>query len=259
VSSHRSSTRGIRSRMCTLASSSSNLPRRGEPFCLIVACRAGPLEQGEQTLQPIRAAGTLAAEMMTPKVPVVNSTVHIHPINGYSTRVPADATAFACRDAHSATVIAGMWPSPADNAKNVRWARNCCNAIAPHSAPAGYVNFMAEDDADGARANCKGNWNRLVSARKKHDPGKLFHIEQNINPSWRRGRAAFSRQDAQRRAGRRWSRNRPPGGISGRGPDRRFPGTRAGRSAGSDSQQSAANSSCARGGTGVPAVPYVGH
>ena len=49
-----------------------------------------------------------------PKVPAVNSTVHIYPINGACHRVAPDATAFAYRDATFATVIAGMWPDPAD-------------------------------------------------------------------------------------------------------------------------------------------------
>ena len=56
-----------------------------------------------------------------PKVPVVNSTVHIYPINGACHRVAADETAFAYRDATFATVTstAGMWPDAADNDANV--------------------------------------------------------------------------------------------------------------------------------------------
>jgi hypothetical protein len=42
-----------------------------------------------------------------PKVPVVNSTVHIYPINGACHGVARDATAFGHRDATFATVIAG--------------------------------------------------------------------------------------------------------------------------------------------------------
>ncbi len=43
-----------------------------------------------------------------PKVPVVNSTVHIYPINGACHRVGQDEAAFGHRDANFATVIAGM-------------------------------------------------------------------------------------------------------------------------------------------------------
>src|SRR5215467_3061976 len=56
--------------------------------------------------------------MHGPKVPVVNSTVHIYPINGACHRVAPDATAFAYRYATFATESAGMWPDPASNEAN---------------------------------------------------------------------------------------------------------------------------------------------
>ena len=117
-----------------------------------------------------------------PKVPVVNSTMHIYPINGAAGRVAPDATAFAYRDAKFATVIAGMWPDPADNEKNTRWVKDYYKALQPHSASGGYVNFMAGDDQGRVRDNYKGNYDRLVTIKKKYDPGNLFHMNQNIKP-----------------------------------------------------------------------------
>jgi FAD/FMN-containing dehydrogenase len=117
-----------------------------------------------------------------PKVPVVNSTMHIYPINGAASRVASDATAFAYRDAKFATVIAGMWPDPADNEKNTKWVKDYYKALQPHSASGGYVNFMAGDDQERVRDNYKGNYDRLVAIKKKYDPGNLFHMNQNIKP-----------------------------------------------------------------------------
>jgi len=117
-----------------------------------------------------------------PKVPVVNSTMHIYPINGAAGRVASDATAFAYRDAKFATVIAGMWPDPADNEKNTRWVKDYYKALQPHSSSGGYVNFMAGDDQGRIRDNYKGNYDRLVTIKKKYDPGNLFHMNQNIKP-----------------------------------------------------------------------------
>jgi FAD/FMN-containing dehydrogenase len=117
-----------------------------------------------------------------PKVPVVNSAMHIYPINGACSRVPADATAFAYRDAKFATVIAGMWPDPADNEKNIKWVKDYYDAVHPHSSAGGYVNFMAGDDQDRIRDNYKGNYSRLVTIKKKYDPANLFHMNQNIKP-----------------------------------------------------------------------------
>jgi FAD/FMN-containing dehydrogenase len=118
-----------------------------------------------------------------PKVPVVNSTMHIYPINGAAGRVPSDATAFAFRDANFATVIAGMWPDPADNDRNIQWVKDYYKALEPHSEAGGYVNFMAGDDQGRVRDNYKGNYDRLAAIKKKYDPGNLFHLNQNIQPA----------------------------------------------------------------------------
>ncbi len=117
-----------------------------------------------------------------PNVPVVNSTVHIYPINGACHRVASDETAFAYRDATFATVIAGMWPDPADNEKNTAWVRDYYGATAPLSEEGGYINFMADDDQGRIRANYRGNYDRLVEVKRAYDPGNLFHRNQNIVP-----------------------------------------------------------------------------
>ncbi len=117
-----------------------------------------------------------------PKVPAVNSTMHIYPINGAVHRVAPDATAFAYRDANFATVIAGMWPDPAQNTANIKWVREYYDATAPLSEEGGYINFMSEDDQDRIKANYKGNYDRLVDVKRKYDPDNLFHLNQNIKP-----------------------------------------------------------------------------
>ena len=117
-----------------------------------------------------------------PNVPTVNSTVHIYPINGAAHRVAPDETAFAYRDATFATVIAGMWPDPADNEANTAWVRGFYEATAPHSEPGGYVNFMAEDDQGRIRDNYKGNYDRLVDVKRAYDPDNRFRFNQNIKP-----------------------------------------------------------------------------
>ena len=117
-----------------------------------------------------------------PEVPAVNSTMHIYPINGACHRVASDATAFTHREANFATVIAGMWPDPADNDANTKWVRDYYEATAPLSEEAGYINFMAGDDQDRIRANYGSNYDRLVTVKRQYDPDNLFHLNQNIAP-----------------------------------------------------------------------------
>jgi len=119
-----------------------------------------------------------------PKVPTVNSTCHIYPINGAVQRAKPEDTAFAHREAVFATVIAGAWPDAADNDANTRWVRGfaAASASATGTEEAGYINFMSGDDQGRIQANYGPNYERLVAAKRAYDPGNLFHLNQNIKP-----------------------------------------------------------------------------
>jgi len=128
--------------------------------------------------------GAIEAHMkFGPKVPAVNSTVHIYPINGAVQDVAPDATAFGHRDAKYATVIAGMWPDPAQNEANIRWVKDYYAALAPHSEKGGYINFAADDDTDRVAANFGRNFDQLRKLKAKYDPDNRFRINQNIMPA----------------------------------------------------------------------------
>ncbi|MEX2159907.1 MAG: FAD-binding oxidoreductase [Dehalococcoidia bacterium] len=197
----------------------------GKTHCAIVACWAGPLDKGEQAMEPIRNVAPTIGEMIAPmpypainalfdellpsglqnywkgsfateltdgaieahlefgpKIPTMNCAMHIYPINGASSRVSPNATAFAYRDAKFATVIAGVWPDTADNEKNIGWVRDYYKALEPHSEVGGYVNFMDADDQGRIEDNYKGNYGRLAKIKAKYDPQNLFHLNQNIKP-----------------------------------------------------------------------------
>lgn len=120
-----------------------------------------------------------------PRVPTVNSTMHLYPINGACHRVAPDATAWGHRDATFATVIPGVWDDPARDEEMTAWVRDYHDALAPHSAAGGYVNFLSGDDAerqDKVRASYGTHYDRLVEVKRRYDPGNLFHVNQNIVP-----------------------------------------------------------------------------
>ncbi len=128
--------------------------------------------------------GAIAAHLEHgPKVPAMQSTMHLYPIDGAVQDVASDATAFAYRDADFAPVIAGMWSDPADNEANTEWVRDYHAALEPHTSAGGYINFMAEDDQARIRANYGSNYERLAAVKKAYDPTNLFHLNQNIVPA----------------------------------------------------------------------------
>jgi len=118
-----------------------------------------------------------------PKVPAVNSTMHIYPINGAVHDVAPDATAFGHRDAKYAMVIAGMWPDPTHNGNNIAWVKDYYKALAPHAEEGGYINFAAGDDMNRVRANFGRGYDRLAKVKSKYDPGNAFRHNQNITPA----------------------------------------------------------------------------
>ncbi len=118
-----------------------------------------------------------------PKIPVVNSTVHIYPINGAVHDVPADSTAFGNRGAKYAAVIAGMWPDPAQNQANTKWVKDYYAALAPHAEKGGYVNFAAGDDQSRVGASYGKSYDRLRTIKAQYDPKNAFRHNQNIAPA----------------------------------------------------------------------------
>jgi len=128
--------------------------------------------------------GAVAAHLTHgPRVPAMESTMHLYSIDGAVHDVAVDATAFAHRNVNFSPVVAGMWPDPADNEANIAWVRGYHAALEPHTSDGGYINFMAGDDQGRIRANYGPNYDRLAQVKKTYDPGNLFRINQNIAPA----------------------------------------------------------------------------
>lgn len=118
-----------------------------------------------------------------PGVPHMSSAVHIYPIDGAVHLVGRNETAFTYREAQYATVIAAMYPDPADTAANREWVRDYWSAIRPHSAGGPYVNFAMRDEGSDRVADIyRDNHRRLRAVKTVYDPGNLFRQNQNILP-----------------------------------------------------------------------------
>ena len=82
------------------------------------------------------------------RLPTGHSTMHMYPIDGAASRVPADATAFAYRDGGWAGVIVGVDPDPANADRISQWARDYWEALHPTSAGGADVNFLMDEGQD---------------------------------------------------------------------------------------------------------------
>ncbi|WP_455834372.1 FAD-binding oxidoreductase [Pseudarthrobacter siccitolerans] len=116
----------------------------------------------------------------SPGIPTVHSANHFYPIDGAVNRVAPEATAFAYRDVKFAPVIAGQWPEPAENEKNIAWVRDYWAALHEYSEPGGYINFQDADDQSRIEDTLGSNYPRLAELKAKYDPDNFFHINQNI-------------------------------------------------------------------------------
>ncbi|WP_284763627.1 FAD-binding oxidoreductase [Arthrobacter sp. efr-133-R2A-63] len=128
--------------------------------------------------------GAIAAHLeYGSKVPSVQTSVHVYPIDGAVQRVGQTDTAFVNRGVKFSPVIACMWNDPADNEANIDWVRSYAAALRPYSSPGGYIGFMDGDDQGRISENYGVNYGRLQTIKGKYDPGNLFHVNQNIKPA----------------------------------------------------------------------------
>jgi FAD/FMN-containing dehydrogenase len=111
------------------------------------------------------------------------SAMHLYPMDGAASRVPAEATAFAYRDGGYNGIIAGCDPDPANVGLISRWAKDYWEELHPTSAGSAYVNFLMEEGQDRVRASYRGNFDRLAQVKRRYDPDNVFHVNQNIQPA----------------------------------------------------------------------------
>ncbi|MDM0028997.1 FAD-binding oxidoreductase [Variovorax saccharolyticus] len=127
-------------------------------------------------------AAIKAHEGFAARMPTMQSTMHLYPIDGAAHRVAPADTAFAYRDARWAEVIVGVSPDAQERAAITDWTKRYWEALHPHSAGGAYVNMMMDEGEERIRASYRGNYARLVEVKRRYDPDNLFRVNQNIRP-----------------------------------------------------------------------------
>jgi FAD/FMN-containing dehydrogenase len=127
------------------------------------------------------AIDVILTAMAAPSSPA--TMIQIRALGGAMARVPADATAFAHRDAPIMLLIITPYEDPATEPLHAAWTRALYDALAPNDAGV-YSNFLeAEGEARIRAAYPGGAYERLAEIKRRYDPANLFRLNQNVRPA----------------------------------------------------------------------------
>jgi FAD/FMN-containing dehydrogenase len=127
--------------------------------------------------------GALATALeFTGKLPSPQCEIFIAHLDGAANRVPADAMAYAHRNAKFVMNVHARWDEAKDDDACRDWARDFFTASAPYASAGAYVNFMTGDESDAGATAYGANQARLEQIKKQYDPKNVFHVNQNIKP-----------------------------------------------------------------------------
>jgi len=105
----------------------------------------------------------------------------IRVLGGAMARVPADATAFAHRDAPLMVIVAAAMFDTPEYAAHQAWVESLFTAIRHHASGA-YVNFVEEGAARVNDVYPQATYQRLAQVKRRYDPDNRFHVNLNISP-----------------------------------------------------------------------------
>ncbi len=99
-------------------------------------------------------------------------------------RVPNDATAFSHRDAAGSLMLGLDWSFVDDPTEHVTWIKQFWTQLEPFTR--GFYVNDGDPDAyvtDKVIATYRGNYDRLVEIKNRYDPGNLFRLNANVQPT----------------------------------------------------------------------------
>jgi FAD/FMN-containing dehydrogenase len=116
------------------------------------------------------------------RCPSPMSGLGIVPYLGAVNRVDPAATAFAHRAPGYSLLIVAQWQDPRETEPNIGWAKETFEALHPHTADRQYVNNLTADDGRMVHNVWGANYPRLVTIKRRYDPGNIFRLNHNIDP-----------------------------------------------------------------------------
>lgn len=101
---------------------------------------------------------------------------------GAIARVPADATAFVHRKALANMFVSVNWDLATDGDPHIAWGREFWRSVEKFT-DGFYTNEVSNEPERVVNANYQGNFARLVRVKNTYDPGNLFRLNANIQPT----------------------------------------------------------------------------
>jgi FAD/FMN-containing dehydrogenase len=125
----------------------------------------------------LRALVDAAAATMTPE-----TLVQLRALAGAMARVPADATAFAHRDARYLLMVTDFGQQADGDATRADRTGQLWRALRPYARGV-YVNFLGDEGPERVReAYPPATYARLAALKAQYDPTNLFRGNQNVPP-----------------------------------------------------------------------------
>ncbi|MEU1597480.1 FAD-binding oxidoreductase [Streptomyces sp. NPDC005708] len=113
-----------------------------------------------------------------------HSAVSVHSLHGAAAQVPERETAFGNRDPHLMIEIIAQWePGDTGAAEHRVWAGDLADTLAPEALPGGYPNLLGPDAVAQIAHAYGSNTERLLAAKHRYDPYRIFNATPLPNPS----------------------------------------------------------------------------
>jgi hypothetical protein len=151
-------------------------------------------KMGDNTdIRSVAASKSGFIEFLTPQlVDAIISGMEPHPGRSHSIafqqsggaigRVAADATAFPHRDSKANMLCGVRWPYGEEGGEHRAYVEDYWKNIEPYTKGF-YTNDLLKESQGEVNLNYLGNYRRLVQIKNKFDPGNLFRLNANIQPS----------------------------------------------------------------------------
>lgn len=115
-----------------------------------------------------------------------HSEILIETIHGAAHRIPESHAAFGARAALANISALAIWEDPADDARQIAWARKSAESLEPFSLRGGgYLNYAQADESAARIEGAFGveRFARLRAVKRRCDPDNRFRFNANIPPA----------------------------------------------------------------------------